>query len=74
MNTRLASYSSLYKSRVSAKAIREAYKADIDFDLQLTDLSPECGRYTSPRELKALGIDVVYVRFNADRDVMALKL
>lgn len=73
---RLASYSKLYvKGKTSAKAIREAYKAGVEFDLEVTDISdPYCGSYVSPQELKKGGASEVVIRFNADRSVMVLKL
>ena len=76
MNTRIASYSKLVKAgkKLSGKAIREAYAAGTAFDLELTDFGPDCGRYTSPQELKKLGHKSVWIRYNADRDIMELKL
>ena len=75
MNTRLASYSKLNCKKVSAKAIKEAYKAGIEFDLQITDMfNPKCGSYVSPQELKKIGEKQVYIRFNSDRSIMMLGL
>lgn len=81
MNTRIASYSAenLVKKfgakRISGKLLKEAYKTNVAFDLEITDFSSkDCGRYVSPQELKKEGFDHVFIRFNSDRDLVNLKL
>lgn len=74
MHTRLASYSKLNK-KPSAKAIREAYKNGEEFDLQITDFNdPYCGSYISPSQIKALGKNSVFIRYDRDTKIMELKL
>jgi hypothetical protein len=76
IGTRLAPYSALYKkNRTSGKAIREAYKSNVVFDLQVTDIhSPDCGKAATPDELRQLGYKFVMIRYNRDTDVMELEL